>query len=680
MAEDTMMLSTGISLTPNWDKNGRIFYTDENGEIVKQTINPYKYLTNSLRAIKSNLGDKLLSFGQERSKPYYAPFEDIKEQYNKGAIDSNQVQKLAEGRLNQEIEDTNKYQRGENTRGAIGSLVSAASFHPFLNIPYVGTGLGGAMYDLGQGIVEGDNAGDLWNRAKRGFAIGETVGAIPYVGKGLGKTKVGSAVTNKVGNALKPIGDKFTNSKLYDALMTEVAPIKAIKRLKAGLDYKKLGTKAPNFQKFYEGSVLYDEAGNPLILKHGTPRGGFDAFDLAKAGESNSNEAKLGVWFGDENSNVAENFANNSWWGNNPQVYKTYANMKNPKIYNIEQDNYNSILENLKSTRLQNELDLINGYKPFTKDYVQKDFDKYLRDDIYGYKDNLIEKLSDLSDTLEYFEKQGYTPDSAQYQYMLERKFDNDFRGVLPEKQQELIAYVIQNKDKLKNLKKIKSDIQYLPSDSYSAFLDDIDKYNTRRTHGLRDHWGANPEDIQNYKQDLINQGYDGIIIKNTTTDAEGSGANRLNQYVVFNPEQIKSVENSGLFDTTRNSLYDKAPKIDTNLYDKITGSQNTGATSDSLYDKLMQMSRDYKQGKYNPLKYRGNSVKIDNISPKQKEYIFNEINSTISEEEKAKGTLKRLLHNYDEKADYLYHVKYDKNGNHKIIRSIKIDDDFYNR
>ena len=220
--EEAKTLQTGISLTPNWDKNGKIFYTDENGEVVKQKLNPYKYLTNSLRAIKSNLGNKLLSIGQERSKPYYAPFEDINEQYKKGVIDSNELVRLSQGRLNQEIEDADKYQRGENIRGSIGSLLSGASFHPIFNIPYVGTGIGGAMYDLGQGIVEGDNAGELWDRAKRGFAIGETVGAIPYVGKGLSKTKVGQAVTGKVGNALKPIGDKITNSKLYDILMTDV--------------------------------------------------------------------------------------------------------------------------------------------------------------------------------------------------------------------------------------------------------------------------------------------------------------------------------------------------------------------------------------------------------------------------------------------------------------------------
>ena len=77
-------------------------------------------------------------------------------------------------------------------------------------------------------------------------------------------------------------------------------------------------------------------------------------------------------------------------------------------------------------------------------------------------------------------------------------------------------------------------------------------------------------------------------------------------------------------------------------------------------------------------MKYKGKSVKIDGISPKQKEYIFNEVNSTASDFEKEKGIVTRRLHNYDEKVDYIYTIIYDKDGNHNITRSIKIDNDIY--
>ena len=124
-------------------------------------------------------------------------------------------------------DDVDRQLHKDYARMGAGTALSAASFHPFFNIPYVGTGIGGAMYDLGQGIVEGDTAGDLAKRAGRGFVIGETIGAIPYAGKALGKTKAGQAVINSapvqaVGNVLNKAGEKFANTKLYDTLMTDI--------------------------------------------------------------------------------------------------------------------------------------------------------------------------------------------------------------------------------------------------------------------------------------------------------------------------------------------------------------------------------------------------------------------------------------------------------------------------
>jgi hypothetical protein len=94
-------------------------------------------------------------------------------------------------------------------RIGLGGLVSAASFHPILNVPYVGTGIGGAMYDTGMGIMEGDTLPELAKRAGRGFVIGETVGAIPYVGKAASKTKAGQAVLNSA--PVKAIGEGANN-------------------------------------------------------------------------------------------------------------------------------------------------------------------------------------------------------------------------------------------------------------------------------------------------------------------------------------------------------------------------------------------------------------------------------------------------------------------------------------
>lgn len=107
-------------------------------------------------------------------------------------------------------------------RIGLGTGLSVASFLPVFNVPYVGTGLGGAMYDAGQAIVEGDKGSDIAKRAGRGFVIGETVGAVPYVGKAASKTKAGQAVGKQFDKVAEKVAANPAIQKAYDALMTDV--------------------------------------------------------------------------------------------------------------------------------------------------------------------------------------------------------------------------------------------------------------------------------------------------------------------------------------------------------------------------------------------------------------------------------------------------------------------------
>jgi hypothetical protein len=126
---------------------------------------------------------------------------------------------------NKEIENAHRKNTG---RIWLGSALSGASALPVFNIPYVGTGLGGALYELGQGITEGDKLPELAKRTGTGFAIGETVGAIPYAGKYANKLsggKIGNALTAGVEKiASTPLGQKVKQiaPKVEDLLMTDV--------------------------------------------------------------------------------------------------------------------------------------------------------------------------------------------------------------------------------------------------------------------------------------------------------------------------------------------------------------------------------------------------------------------------------------------------------------------------
>lgn len=54
-----MILEGGISknYTQNWDKNGNIYYTDENGQVVDFKVNPFVKLANKAKATAMNIGN-----------------------------------------------------------------------------------------------------------------------------------------------------------------------------------------------------------------------------------------------------------------------------------------------------------------------------------------------------------------------------------------------------------------------------------------------------------------------------------------------------------------------------------------------------------------------------------------------------------------------------------------------
>lgn len=108
-------------------------------------------------------------------------------------------------------------------RIGLGGLVSAVGALPIAitKNPVIGSAIGGGVYELGQGIMEGDEFPELMQRSGFGAAIGGAAGGV--VSKAPQAAKfVDNLSGERIGNALKPIGDKITNSKLYDALMTDI--------------------------------------------------------------------------------------------------------------------------------------------------------------------------------------------------------------------------------------------------------------------------------------------------------------------------------------------------------------------------------------------------------------------------------------------------------------------------
>ena len=209
-------------------------------------------------------------------------------------------------------------------RIAAGSLVSGLSFLPIMNIPVAGTALGGGLYELGQGIAEGDSLGDIAKRTGVGVGIGATVGAIPYVGKGANKLsgdRIGNAITS---NASKVV-EAFNNSgvgrvvkpkleAIEDALMTDIIPSASKKPV------------------YYHGTAAKFDEFSPEFI--GT------AHDEGLYGK--------GYYFTPHKS-LARSYAQSARNGESPRVIAANLEMKNP----LKMEDFNSAEEIAKYLNME---------------------------------------------------------------------------------------------------------------------------------------------------------------------------------------------------------------------------------------------------------------------------------------------------------------------------------------
>ena len=411
-------------------------------------------------------------------------------------------------------DDLDRQLHKDYARMGAGTALSAASFHPFFNIPYVGTGLGGAMYDLGQGIVEGDTAGDLAKRAGRGFVIGETIGAVPYVGKAAGKTKAGQAVINSapvqaVGNVLNKAGEKFANSKLYDALMTDVRAFD------------------PNKQTAYHGSP-YD----------------FNKFSNEAIGTGEGAQAHGYGHYAALNKDVAEGYADKlgHYSLDNPdKIALPYGTDTD-----IIQANYFGKEEQIK--RLQNQIE------------IQKDLLKTDPDNSFAWQaeiDHLNTRINNLN---KYYDKFKLKADKQLYKLSVP-KDDVMLREDLPFSQQPK-----QVQEALKNIANNQKDwanagytnFWEYPNDE---FLNQIITGNAKGKEAIN--LINNLSQNRTAAEPLLNKyGVKGISY-NGGIDGEAR--------VIFNPDDI-----------VIGRKYYNQP----NLYQQLTGKQNTGALVDALFNR----------------------------------------------------------------------------------------------
>lgn len=476
-------------------------------------------------------------------------------------------------------------------RIGLGSVLSGASAHPVFNIPYIGTGIGGAMYDLGQGIVEGDKINDLVKRAARGFAIGETAGAIPYVGKLAGKTKAGQAI----GEAVEKAGEKFAQSKAYDVLMSEFAPKEALeknvllplaRKARMGVNpFVKTGGEvldnAPNtateaFKKWSGDNpiVTSEEAleypfktGQGVTLEgfHGTKRGDRVGNEFKKERATSgpmayfSSDEGLAANYakGKEDTSLADEMMDywqwfkyrdkdgnlkplgDAWWDLSFDERRAVAN--NAPHISFD-DEANNIIFDQANNRGVGNYDY--ALKQYRNNPLKALIDGWLEGgSLYGREDDflkVLEKAGVNMKNIDYIDP--YTDHSKVYDVFLSMKKPLVTDDLPAEVIEQLTKEAPNNPAKYKNY----SDIWDKNTKDGVEWVDELKK---DLEAGENSHvWTSIPDWVT---EELKKSGYDGII------DMGGKGGGQIHKvYIPFEPTQIKSVKNEGTWSLTDPNIY----------------------------------------------------------------------------------------------------------------------------
>ena len=262
-------------------------------------------------------------------------------------------------------------------------------------------------------------------------------------------------------------------------------------------------------QEYFKTSKVRDEKDNLLTLYHGSSNQ-FTIFDQNRAGKS-TGDASIGFWF-TETREGADKFNRGAWYGNdNSNVYEVYLNIKNPKIYkSIDNSTELEQIDNRLRENKQKQREIENNN--FAVEVNSSD----------------VRWASDESELQDIARNYG-VPDSKINEFVIQSK---EYQKLL--KEQYNLEKEYENKRYNDAYEQFKNDIYAVagktPSDANIGGTGMyIENYN---------------EVVRQYKQNLIDQGYDGIIIEDTRYDSEYFGRNN-NQYVVFNSNQIKNVTNT---------------------------------------------------------------------------------------------------------------------------------------
>lgn len=332
-------------------------------------------------------------------------------------------------------------------------------------------------------------------------------------------------------------------------------------------------------KEYFKDSKVRDEEGRLLVVHHGS-RSDFTIFDISKGSRSNS-LAGVGFWF-TANKQGAEDFGNSMWGGEREDaaVYSGYIDIKNPKIYE-EVDNTQTLkdidkkIDDIDEKLRENGKNLSDIDNPSRYKYISKGNWKYEIARNYGVKEEDYDKITKAIETLIDLQEQKEDLYAQREDAKLTDAYDYFQKDVL-----ETVGL---------GANRIGYDIYIYTNKKYTA------------------------EDARRlYREKLEKEGYDGIIIKNTDYDFETFGG-RNDQYVVFNSNQFKNIDNKQptTNEDIRYSVEEEAADTDDIKQDTIDKVQRDALNQ--LSDAMLELT-DKKLPDYNLLKITHKIKDIYNI------------------------------------------------------------------
>jgi len=250
-------------------------------------------------------------------------------------------------------------------------------------------------------------------------------------------------------------------------------------------------------QEYFKNSKARDDAGNLMVVYHGSQDHGFTVFDNGKSDDNMS-------FFFTNSEDMA-----NSYVGDKSKLYEVYLNLENPYIVDAKGHRWNQI-------RLGENTDAITGK-------VERFVDLSMRYDVEIDFALVSESLGNVSDSVE---------------YMLQNEMENLDDG-------EESLYSDAEKAELRQLAS-EIDEAYENWDE-EAHLDEDGEPMSMSVY-LLDHKLSTKYTTRQIAKIAKNQGHDGVIIENVYDNGKFTDVTHIhgfgNVYIAFDSNQIKNVDN----------------------------------------------------------------------------------------------------------------------------------------